>query len=132
MLKLVLEWVETEWRGDVTSLAAMLDDGFVARLNNGSTLNKASWLERYSRGDLVNDTLKWTTERLIRRRRSFLVVGRLQQEGSFRRHGIRDDQQATLCLAMRRGRLRLTAVNLGTAAETVKGSAQRGSGRVIR
>ena len=53
-------WTHAELRGDVTLLAQLLHDDFVA-VDEGRTVDKETWISRYRSGGLVHHAFFWRT-----------------------------------------------------------------------
>ena len=59
-------WTHAELRGDVTLLAQLLHDDFVA-VDEGRTVDKETWISRYRSGGLVHHAFFWRTLDAARR-----------------------------------------------------------------
>jgi hypothetical protein len=56
---LLARWIDAEARGDVVTLDTLLHVDFRGDGPRGYVLIKQEWLDRYRRGDLVNQAFEW-------------------------------------------------------------------------
>jgi hypothetical protein len=56
---LLARWVDAEARGDVAALDALLGPEFRGDGPRGFVFTKQQWLDRYRRGELVNEVYTW-------------------------------------------------------------------------
>lgn len=92
----VTRWVQAEWRGDVTDLAELLDEDFIALQTNSPIVRKSEWLRRYQDAVLVHIDLNWSTSMTINRRHFCIVTGQLCQTSSFEGRDASATSTATL------------------------------------
>lgn len=95
------DWAQAENRGDVTALRDLLHDAFVGVALDGRIFHKATWLQRYRSGDLVNQVFSWRTIEARTYGEMALVVGQLDQISSFRGHDASACLTVTLVVTIR-------------------------------
>ena len=81
--RFVENWVQAEWRGDVTELAVLLDEDFIAQAANSPRVRKPEWLRRYQNANLGHTEFNWSTTIAINRTHFCIVMGQLRQTSSF-------------------------------------------------
>ena len=75
-------WTHAELRGDVTLLAQLLHDDFVA-VDEGRTVDKETWISRYRSGGLVHHAFFWRTLDARVDSLGAFVVGHLDHSSSY-------------------------------------------------
>ena len=95
-VRFIDRWVQAEWRGDVTDLAEILDEDFIALPTNRPPVRKSEWLRRYQHADLVHTEFNWSTTMTINRQHFCIVTGQLCQTSSFEGHDASATSTATL------------------------------------
>ena len=95
-------WADAELRADVTVLATLLADDFVAIGPRGFVLHREQWLDRYRSGSLKNEAFTWEDVSVRIYGATAIAVGIQTQRASFQGHDAS-------------GRFRLTQVMLHQA-----------------
>jgi len=80
---LLARWIDAEARGDPVALDALLHVDFRGDGPRGYVLAKHEWLDRYRRGDLVNQAFAWEDTRVRAHADTVFVRGIQAQEARY-------------------------------------------------
>jgi hypothetical protein len=80
---LLARWIDAEARGDPIALDALLHVDFRGDGPRGYVLAKHEWLDRYRRGDLVNQAFAWEDTRVRAHADTVFVRGIQAQEARY-------------------------------------------------
>jgi hypothetical protein len=105
-------WIDAEARGDAATLDALLDDEFRGDGLDGYVLTKAEWLDRYRRGELVNDAFDWRPTRIRAHAGAVVAMGVQAQSGAYRGVDCGGRFQSTLVAVPRGGRWAIVNMQL--------------------
>jgi hypothetical protein len=84
--QLTRRWADAERDGDADALDSVLAEDFHAIGPAGFLLDRAAWLDRYRRGDLVNDAFEWQPAQLRTYPTAAIAIGLQRQTTRYRGH----------------------------------------------
>jgi ketosteroid isomerase-like protein len=76
-------WAEAEERGDVQALDALATEDFTVVGPAGFVLDKKQWLDRYSSGAMVTESLSWEDIEVREYGNAAVAIGRVEQQASY-------------------------------------------------
>ena len=103
-------WTHAEFRGDVTLLAQLLHDDFVA-VDEGRTVDKETWISRYRSGGLVHHAFFWRTLDARVDSLGAFVIGRLDHSSSYCGRAACGRRTVTLTVTARNHRWQLAGLH---------------------
>jgi ketosteroid isomerase-like protein len=76
-------WAEAEERGDVQTLDALTAEDFTVVGPLGFVIDKKQWLDRYSSGAMVTESLSWDEVEVRAYGTAAVAIGRVEQRASY-------------------------------------------------
>lgn len=121
ILDLAHRWAETERRGDVAALDALLAEDFVAVGPRGFVLDKQQWLERYRTGALKNASFELEDPSVRAYGDAAVVVGAQTQHATYQGHDATGRFRVTQIVVRADDRWVIVGLHLSPVAEPPTG-----------
>ena len=111
--ELLQAWSRAEGQGDADALEVLLAADFRGDGPLGFVLDKAQWLDRYRRGELIADAFAWSATALRVAKQSGVALGLLRQIARYRGQDCSGAFVCTLVAVRRAERWTIVNVQLG-------------------
>lgn len=117
VLGLGRDWANAEQHGDTDFLDATLTDDFIAVGPRGFLLTKPQWIERYSSGDLKNQSFTWEDVTERRYDETAILIGKQTQRTTYQGRDTSGSFRTTLVIVKRNNTWQIASLSLSPLAQ---------------
>ena len=113
-------WVQAAVHGDVDTMASFMSEKWIALFSDGTTIDKATWVQGMRSGKNKFNKVEFTEERVIVHDKVALFIGRFTEKGSWDGKGFEDTGTEMSTFLKEDGRWQVISSAFGQSPEPVK------------